>query len=234
MTKQKMFETAARNLRNRTIKTSQSVKMFNLHAVSEMLDQIITELAEFAGEEPELKAAIGTVLAAKRLIKTYSDRTLDTPYKSLDMNGLRELTSFIQSFAVLGEETSKFIDKSNITDTFDNKVSVEMYKDALEKLLLSLKEISEIEKEQLGTVEKSLMSNPRYLLKAKSHLKLLNSFKGNYDRFESEGAGFDSASTIFDRQVQKRRDKETQDALDEYDKQHGNKDRKRDKNGRFS
>lgn len=234
MTKQDMFRTAAENLRKKSVKSKPSTKMFNLHAISEMLDQIITELAEFAREEPELKAAIGTVLAAKRLIKTYSDRTLDTPFKSLDMNGLRELSSFIQSFAVLGEETSKFIDNADITDTLDNKVSVEMYKDSLEKLLRALKEVSEIEKQELNSIGKSLMSNPRYIFRANSHLKFIKSFKGNYDRFESEGSGFDNASTIFNRQVQKRRERETQDALDEYDRQHGDKNRKRDKNGRFA
>lgn len=234
MITQKMYEVAAQNLKNRADKKKSSTKMFNLHAVSEMLDQVVTELAEFAGEEPELKAAIGTVIAAKRLIKTYSDRTLDTPFKSLDMNGLRELSSFIQSFAVLGEETSKFIDNSDITDTLDNKVSVEMYKDGLEKLLKALKEVSETEKTELGSNEKSLKYNPRYVSRAKSHLRLIRAFKGNYDNFESEGSGFDDASTIFNRQVEKRRERETQDALDDYDRQHGNKDRKRDKNGRFS
>lgn len=60
-----------------------STKMFNMRKINESIDGIITELGEYSNVEPEIKAAVGTMLATKRLIKTYSDRIIATPHKRL-------------------------------------------------------------------------------------------------------------------------------------------------------
>jgi hypothetical protein len=56
--------------------------MFNLHWVSDNIDKIITELSEQSEREPEIEAAVGVLLAAKRLITTYSDRMISEPRKN--------------------------------------------------------------------------------------------------------------------------------------------------------
>lgn len=59
-----------------------STKTFNLHWVNETLDTVITELNQYAEREPEIKAAISVIVAAKRLTEAYSKRMIDTPFKS--------------------------------------------------------------------------------------------------------------------------------------------------------
>lgn len=57
-------------------------KTFNLHSVIELLDQVITELAQYSDKEPELNAASESILAAKRLISAYSQRLVNEPMKA--------------------------------------------------------------------------------------------------------------------------------------------------------
>ncbi len=59
-----------------------STKMMNLHSLNEYADQMMTVLGEF-GSEPELKAAIGVLVSFKMLLKSYSDRLRETPFKSV-------------------------------------------------------------------------------------------------------------------------------------------------------
>ena len=66
---------------NRPVK-HRPVKMMNLHTLNEHADQMMTVLGEYGGE-PELKAAIGLLVSFKMLIKTYSDRLRETPFKSI-------------------------------------------------------------------------------------------------------------------------------------------------------
>lgn len=61
---------------------SSGTKVFNLRWVNDTIDQIITELSAYSDREPEIAAALETMLAAKRLVQAYSDRMIDTPYKS--------------------------------------------------------------------------------------------------------------------------------------------------------
>lgn len=56
--------------------------MLNLHAVNDALDQVITELGKEAKREPEVASAIQVIIAAKRLLVAYSQRMVDTPFKS--------------------------------------------------------------------------------------------------------------------------------------------------------
>lgn len=61
--------------------TMSNTKTFNLHWVSETIDQLVSELGEYASREPEINAALESCLAAKRLVMAYSKRMLDTPHK---------------------------------------------------------------------------------------------------------------------------------------------------------
>lgn len=58
-----------------------SKNMLNLHVISDLLDQVITELTPQAKREPELAASIDVILAAKKLIKAYGQRILNEPFK---------------------------------------------------------------------------------------------------------------------------------------------------------
>jgi len=58
-------------------------KVFNVRTVSDTVDQVIAMLGKEAEREPEIQAAVGTLLATKRLLKTYSQRLLNSPNKTV-------------------------------------------------------------------------------------------------------------------------------------------------------
>lgn len=67
---------ASKTMRKRSTKT------FNMRWVIDALDQVVEELSEQASREPELDAAVQSVLAAKRLVHAYSTRLLEEPNDS--------------------------------------------------------------------------------------------------------------------------------------------------------
>lgn len=63
-------------------RTGKAQKTFNLKWVNDTIDQVITELSEYSDREPEIAAALESMLATKRLVQAYSQRMFDTPYRS--------------------------------------------------------------------------------------------------------------------------------------------------------
>lgn len=72
--------------RRKAARVRNASKTFNLKWVSDTLDEVMVELSEYSDRVPEIAAALETVLAAKRLVKAYSNRMLDTPYKDVEYN----------------------------------------------------------------------------------------------------------------------------------------------------
>ncbi len=54
-----------------------------MHDYSKVLDQLIVELSQNE-QEPEISACINVLIAAKRLLKTYSQRVLELPFKTIE------------------------------------------------------------------------------------------------------------------------------------------------------
>ena len=68
--------------RERARAKKNALKVFNLHRVSQNLDSVLVELNTQAGRDPEIDAAIEVIEAAKDLLAAYSQRVLNTPFKS--------------------------------------------------------------------------------------------------------------------------------------------------------
>lgn len=57
---------------------AKATKVLNMRRINDTIDEVIEELGSYADREPEITAAMQTMLAAKRLIIAYSRRVLDS------------------------------------------------------------------------------------------------------------------------------------------------------------
>lgn len=136
----KAYKTAGRNSSYRSRTRSKSLrarreaardrikakKTFNLKWVNDTIDQIVTELSEYSDREPEIAAALESMLAAKRLVSGYSQRMLDTPYRSksikYDPQAIEALNLVTESFYELAEETDLVYMLDHLKD-LEDKIS---------------------------------------------------------------------------------------------------------------
>jgi hypothetical protein len=213
--------------------TTVSAKMFNMHSVSKMIDQCIAEMGQYVNREPEIKSAVQVLIAAKRLLKAYSDRLLDTPYRSIN-GGVKELAqatpremlvqlnAFIEELKVTNQNIVDFAMDSPITD--DDYIRVKEGTLDIENGI-----------EAFSDVVANLKNYPQN----KSYTRRMKRSKGQYDNYDRHHQ-FDSAGTIFGREVDKRREAETERAVEDYERSRsggrgsGADDQPRDSEGRFT
>lgn len=97
--------TSSLKARRDAVRARRAHKTFNLHWVNDTLDQVIVELSEYSEREPEIAAAMESMLAAKRLVQAYSQRMLDTPYRS----SVRRYNDYFDNFEF--DDASEIFDK---------------------------------------------------------------------------------------------------------------------------
>jgi hypothetical protein len=183
-----------------SIKTLASKDMLNLHTISDALDQVMTELSGKAAKEPEIAAAVEVLLAAKRLLKAYSQRMLNEPFKAD--------TSFDNYPIVYPEGSVKPLDmiaemRNNLVNLF-HSVTVWIGRDY----------IADPKADKLfDELTQSYSDFYDVVNRIEGYFK--DASKGNYDQFEAAGEGFDGPQDI----MQRRKDKRDADEKKRLDRQ---------------
>ena len=79
---------------------ARATKTFNMKWVNDTIDQVIVELSEYAGREPEIGAAVAVAQSLKELVSAYSQRTIDTPYRSTKLSDDDETWALLNVIAI--------------------------------------------------------------------------------------------------------------------------------------
>lgn len=169
--------------------------MLNLHTISDALDQVMTELSSKAAKEPEIAAAVEVILAAKRLLKAYSQRMLNEPFKAVTNYPIVYPDGCEKPVDVIAAAKKRMYD-------FLYPINVWMGRDY-------------IADPQADVMFKNMFTRYEELLdqleKIENYFK--DASKGNYDQFETAGEGFDGPQEIMQRRKDKR-DSEEKKRLD--------------------
>lgn len=182
-----------------------TTKTFNLKWVNDTIDQIVTELSEYSEREPEIAAALETMLAAKRLVQAYSQRMFDTPYRSYKMSESEQRSSLVNMlmqrisriYPMIMEAKDEIQIALDEADEWSGEGAIaEEVNDSIIDIGMAMNTLIET----IADTSEDLKASRDELVMEKA---IRSRYEGYYDNY-----GFDDASSIYQSQVDKRRDAE--------------------------
>lgn len=180
-------------------------KTFNLKWTNDTIDQIVTELSEYSEREPEIAAALETMLAAKRLIQAYSQRMFDTPYRSYKLTDDEATWSLVNllmgrlntAYPIVVEAKNHIQLALEEAEEWATEGSIE---EEAEDAIIDVAEV-------FNTLVRTFGDSLEDLRTERDALPVGKAFRSRYEGF-SDNYGFDSPSSIFQQQVDEKREAE--------------------------
>ena len=228
---------SALKTRRQQARQRRASKTFNMKWIVDTIDQIITELGEYSEREPEIAAALESMLASKRLISAYSQRMLDSPYKSVKLSPVQEAQGVLNSLSVRLEQVRSAVDRTNgdkLTDIIADDATDYYHQDILSRTgmdqIVAVAETFDELTELLEAASDTVVSEIGVMAPDMRSARR----KSQYDNYE-DNYQFDDAGSIFQEQVDTQREAELEE---DYDRIEAETDDKyglcRDEDGQFT